>query len=118
MSTPITTSPPAFTWPYLERDAQGRIQIAGTRIRLAMLVQARQAHGWSPEEIHFQYPTLSLPQIYSALSYYYANQAEIDEEIATAAQTLEQLQTQLKAAGTGHTAAAFTAKLRAQATQE
>jgi hypothetical protein len=31
------------------------------------------AYGWSPEEIHFQHPALSLAQIHAALSYYYEN---------------------------------------------
>jgi hypothetical protein len=39
------------------------------------------AYGWSPEEIHFQHPSLSLSQIYAALSYYYEHQTEFDIEI-------------------------------------
>jgi len=38
-------------------------------------------NGSSPEEIHFQYPHLSLAQIHSALAYYYDHQAEFDTEI-------------------------------------
>lgn len=39
------------------------------------------AHGSSPEEIHFQYPHLSLAQIHAAFAYYYDHQAELDAEI-------------------------------------
>lgn len=45
------------------------------------------AHGWSPEEIHFQHPHLSLAQIHAALGYYYDHQAEMDAHIR---QTLTQ----------------------------
>ncbi len=46
------------------------------RSRLTKLV-----HGSSPEEIHFQYPHLSLAQVYAALAYYYDHQNELDSEI-------------------------------------
>jgi hypothetical protein len=39
------------------------------------------AHGWSPEEMHFQHPHLSLAQIHTALAYYYDHQADLDAEI-------------------------------------
>ena len=39
------------------------------------------AHGSSPAEMHFQYPHLSLAQIYAALAYYYEHQAEFEAEI-------------------------------------
>ena len=45
------------------------------------VVLDKLAHGSSPEEIHFQYPHLSLAQIHAALAYYYDHQAESDAEI-------------------------------------
>ncbi|MGA2247239.1 MAG: DUF433 domain-containing protein, partial [Verrucomicrobiota bacterium] len=39
------------------------------------------AHGWSPEEIHFQHSHLSLAQIHAALGCYYDHKAEMDEQI-------------------------------------
>jgi hypothetical protein len=44
-------------------------------------VTAQQAHGWSPEEIAFQFPHLTLGQIHSALAYYWDQQAELDQEM-------------------------------------
>ena len=38
-------------------------------------------HGWSPEEIHFQHPHLSLAQIHAALGYYYDHRDELDAEV-------------------------------------
>ncbi len=44
--------------------------IAGTTMKVVELVSAHLAYGWSAEELHFQFPTLTLGQIYSALAYY------------------------------------------------
>jgi uncharacterized protein (DUF433 family) len=45
--------------------------LAGTNMKLIELVLEKTAYGWSPEELHFQHPYLSLGQIYSALAYYW-----------------------------------------------
>ena len=39
------------------------------------------AHGSTPEEMHLQYPHITLGQIHAALAYYHDHQAEIDQEI-------------------------------------
>lgn len=57
-------------------------EIAGTRYKVTHLVQERLAYGWSPEEIQYQHPDLSLGQIYSALAYYADHQEELDGIIA------------------------------------
>ena len=44
--------------------------VAGTNMKVIELVLEKTAYGWSPEELHFQHPYLSLGQIYSALAYY------------------------------------------------
>ena len=53
-----------------------------TNVKVIEVVLDRLAYGWSPEEIHFQHPDLSLAQIHAALAYYYDHQSELDEEIA------------------------------------
>jgi uncharacterized protein (DUF433 family) len=55
--------------------------IAGTTMKVVELVVAQKAYGWSPEEIHFQHPYLSMDQIYSALAYYWDYQTEMDKDI-------------------------------------
>jgi uncharacterized protein (DUF433 family) len=55
--------------------------IAGTNMKVIELVLERAAYGWSPEELHFQHPYLSLGQIYSALAYYWDHQEELDRDI-------------------------------------
>ncbi len=56
--------------------------INGSSMKVRELVQAKHAHGWSPEELHFQFPSLSLGQIYSALAYYWDHQEILDADIA------------------------------------
>ena len=56
-------------------------QIAGTTMKVVELVTAQQAYGWSPEELAFEFPYLTLGQIHSALAYYWDHQAELDEDI-------------------------------------
>lgn len=55
--------------------------VAGTTMKVVEIIVAQKAYGWSPEEIHFQYPHLSMSQIYSALAYYWDCQGELDADI-------------------------------------
>jgi len=55
--------------------------IAGTKVKVAEIVRDKIAYGWSPEEIHFQQPHLSLAQILAALTWYYENQSSIAASI-------------------------------------
>jgi uncharacterized protein (DUF433 family) len=57
--------------------------IAGTTMKVVEIVVSQKAYGWSPEEIHFQYPNLSMSQIYSALAYYWDYRSEMDLDIQT-----------------------------------
>lgn len=54
--------------------------IAGTSMKVIELVLDSQAYGWSPEELHFQHPQLTLGQIHSALAYYWDHQEELDAD--------------------------------------
>lgn len=55
--------------------------IAGTSIKVVELVLDHLAYGWSPEELHFQHPHLSMGQIYSALAYYWDHKTVLDVDI-------------------------------------
>ena len=55
--------------------------IAGTTMKVVELVVEQQAYGWSPEELHFQHPYLTLGQIHSALAYYWDHREELDRDI-------------------------------------
>ncbi len=65
----------------IELDAQGVAWIAGTGAKVIEVALDKLAHGSSPEEMHFQYPHLSLAQIHAALAYYYEHQSTLDAEI-------------------------------------
>ena len=66
---------------HIEVDQCGVAWLTGTNVKVIEVVLYKLAHGWSPEEIHFQHPALSLAQIHSAFSYYYENQQRFDAEI-------------------------------------
>jgi uncharacterized protein (DUF433 family) len=65
----------------IELDEQGVAWISGARVKVIEIALDKLAHGSSPEEMHFQYPSLSLAQIHAALSYYYEHQTELDADI-------------------------------------
>ena len=66
--------------------------IEGTTMKVIELVQERIAWGWSPEELHFQHPYLTLGQIHSALAYYWDHSDELDKDIEERARYVEDLQ--------------------------
>ena len=75
----------------IEIDTNGVAWIGGTKVKVTEVVLDKLAHGWSPEEIHFQHPNLSLSQIHGALTYYYENEAEMDAEIRRGAEEADGL---------------------------
>src|SRR2546423_3791105 len=72
---------PAIANTLIELDEQGVAWVSGTKVKVIEVAIDKLAHGSSPEEMHFQYPYLSLAQIHAALSYYYEHQSELDADI-------------------------------------
>ena len=70
--------------------------IAGTTMKVIELVLDHLAYGWSPEELHFQHPSLTMGQIYSALAYYWDHKAELDQDIERRLRFVEQVQQSTK----------------------
>ncbi len=66
--------------------------IAGATMKVVELILDSKAYGWSPEELHFQHPYLSLGQIYSALAYYWDHQEELDRDIERRLQFIERME--------------------------
>jgi uncharacterized protein (DUF433 family) len=62
-------------------DDRGVAWIDDSNVKVIEVVLDRLAYGWSPEELHFQQPHLSLAQIHAALAYYYDHQLELDDEL-------------------------------------
>lgn len=93
---------------HIKLDDRGVPIIDGTNMKVVELIQAKKAHGWSAEELKFQFPHLTLAKIYSALAYYADHQQEMDGDIQARLAAVETLQAraqrpafihELKAAG-------------------
>lgn len=86
---------------YIEIDDNGIALIADSTMKVSELITSHLVYGWSPEELHFQYPHLSLSKVYSALAYYWDYQPAIDREIE---QRLERVETLRRHAPISHIA--------------
>jgi uncharacterized protein (DUF433 family) len=62
-------------------DRDGSFYLIGSRVPLAHLVWEFQ-RGESPEAIRSHYPTLSLEQVYGAITFYLGNKDEVEKDIA------------------------------------
>jgi uncharacterized protein (DUF433 family) len=65
----------------IEIDEDGVAWIVGANTKVIEVVVDKLAHGSSPEELHFQYPHLSLAQIHAALSFYHEHETELETQI-------------------------------------
>ena len=74
-------------------DDRGRGWIDDTNVKVIEVVLDKIG-GMTPEEIHEEFPYLSLAQIHAALAFYYDHQAEYDAEIERQAQMVEELRAQ------------------------
>ena len=78
----------------IELDENGVPWIRGANTKVVEIVLDKMVHNSSPEEMHEQYPHLSLAQIHAALSYYYEHQAEVDADIERRDREVEALRAQ------------------------
>ncbi len=81
---------------HIELDVNAVPIIKGTTLKVIELVLAKSAYGWSPEELQFQHPYLTLGQIYSALAYYSDHQGELDNEIARRLESVNEMRSAMK----------------------
>ena len=61
----------------LATDRDGVVRVGGTRVTLDTLVYAFN-EGASAEEIALRYPSLDLVDVYSAITYFLQNRAEVE----------------------------------------
>lgn len=66
---------------YIQINQNGVPIIADTTMKVIELITSVNAYGWSPDELHTNYPYLSMSQIHSALAYYWDHKADMDAEI-------------------------------------
>ncbi|MEQ9000000.1 MAG: DUF433 domain-containing protein [Coleofasciculus sp. B1-GNL1-01] len=76
---------------YIQLDERNIPIIAGTTMKVVELITSAKAYHWTPEELHTNYPHVSLSKIYSALAYYWDHKQELDADIERRYQFAEQL---------------------------
>jgi len=95
--TLIPSSQHKIKHPYITRKrgvAGGKPVIAGTRIKVSQVAIEFEHLGWSADEIVQAHPHLTLAQVHDALSYYYDHVEEINADIRTSDQFVEELRKQ------------------------
>ena len=58
----------------------GRACIAGHRVRVQDIVTWHEKRGYCPDEIVNMFPGITLADVYAALTYYFDNREEIEDE--------------------------------------
>lgn len=69
------------TYEHIVLDEDGVPWIDGANTKVVELVAEVKAHGWSPEELAYQHPHLTLGQVHSALAFYWDHREEIDADL-------------------------------------
>jgi uncharacterized protein (DUF433 family) len=87
----MSTSATKTAYAHIVLDSQGRPIIEGTRMKVSQVVSEHLNWGWSPEELHFQHPHLTLGQVYSALAYYWDHKEQIDRQFAEDSAEIERM---------------------------
>ena len=70
--------------------------ITATTTKVVELIVEQQAYGWSPDEMHFQHPYLTLGQIHSALAYHRDHSEELDRDIQRRLERVEKLRREVE----------------------
>ena len=86
----MSASPTQVEHPYVVRTeglASGAPVVVGTKFPVRSVIQYVLRQGMTPEELVREFPQLSLPKIYDALSYYYDHRDELDREISENTET-------------------------------
>ena len=75
---------------YVRKDEHGVYRVGDTRMMLDGVVYCFR-RGETPEEIHAQYPSVSVEQIQGAIDYYRQHQQGIDDYLVEQAELFERL---------------------------
>ena len=82
-------------YPHISLDSASVPVLTGTRIKVVEIALDHLAHGSDAEEIHRQFPFLTLGPDHSALAYYYDHQDEVDQDIARRLDKVDEIQSRL-----------------------
>lgn len=91
MSDVVKAKPVKTAYEHIVLDARGQAVIEDTGMKVKQLVAEHLNWGWSPEELYFQHPHLTLGAIYSALAYYWDHRDEIDQAMQEDAEYIRQM---------------------------
>lgn len=75
-------------------DGDGVAWVVGSNVKVVEVVLDKQAHGSSVEEMHFQFPHLSMAQIHAALSWYHDHKSAMDGEILQRSECVDEIAAQ------------------------
>src|SRR5215212_6581768 len=89
----------ATAYEHIVIDESGVPLIEGMTTKVIELVLDVMAHGWSPEELQFQHPHLTLGQIHSALAYYWDHKEELDRDIERRIERVEEVRCEVGPSG-------------------
>jgi uncharacterized protein (DUF433 family) len=81
----------ATAYEHIVINESGVPLIEGTTTKVIELVLDVLAYGWSPDELQFQHPHLTLGQIHSALAYYWDHKEELDGDIERRLERVEEI---------------------------
>ena len=87
---------PAVDYPHISLNSSNVPILAGTTMKVVEFVLSHLAHGWDADDLHREFPYLSMGQIYCALGYYYDHQVEIDQDIEDRRRLAEELRPKLE----------------------
>lgn len=87
-------TPATIQTSHIRLDARDVAWIDDTNTKVIEVAQDMIAHGWSPEEIHFQHPHLSMAQIHAALGFYFDHKIEMDAAMQESLRHVGQLRTE------------------------
>jgi uncharacterized protein (DUF433 family) len=80
----------------LEVDADGVVRVGGTRVTLDTIVAAFR-EGATAEEIVYQYPSLNLADVYSAIGYYLQRRPDVEAYLRRRQQQRDEVREQNEA---------------------
>ncbi len=78
---PVEMVMPVLTHAHIELTPEGVPIVSGTAMKVVELIKFHLHQNWDARQLHEQFPNLTLGEIYSALSYFHDNEAEIRAEI-------------------------------------
>lgn len=77
----LTSTEYKYVQIYVQINEAGVPIIAGTIVKVTELITSVIPYQWTHEQLHQNYPHLSMSQIHSALAYYWDRKAEIDARV-------------------------------------